>query len=69
MARHVVKPPKADMDQSVLNVRFVPIAAVSGCSKQRLYSITSSAVASNAGGNVSLIALAVFRLMTCLLCP
>jgi hypothetical protein len=45
-------------------VRFVPLAAVSTCSKPRSYSITSSAVARSCGWNSSPSALAVLRLIT-----
>jgi len=56
-------PPKADMVHRDRDVRFVPKAAVSNRSKQRTYSITSSASASSVGGTASPSALAVFILM------
>jgi hypothetical protein len=69
---------KADMGLSLIDVRFTPksghrsarwqcpLCANSGlmhCSKERRYSITSSAVASNLSGMLSPSALAVLRLM------
>ena|SRR6516162_365526 len=38
-------PPKADMDPHGRDVRFVPKADILRCSKERCYSITSSAIA------------------------
>jgi hypothetical protein len=57
-------PPKADMDQQGCDVRFVPKAVVSRCSKRRCYSTTSSARPSSEIGRVMPSALAVLRLRT-----
>ena len=57
-------PPKADMDQSSRDVRFVPKADILRCSKERRYSMTSSAIASSDGGTFKRWAFAVFRLIT-----
>jgi hypothetical protein len=53
---------KADIPQHRLDVRFVPKADILRCGKERRYSITSSARASNVGGMVMPSALAVLRL-------
>src|SRR5262249_1704350 len=55
---------RADIAAAGPRVRFVPEAAVSRCSKQLRYSITSSAVASSDGGTVRPSILAVEALMT-----
>jgi hypothetical protein len=47
-----VLPPKADIGTQSRNVRFVPKADILRCGKERRYSITSSARASNDGGIV-----------------
>jgi hypothetical protein len=46
-------PPKADIAERECHVRFVPKADVSRCSKATLYSITSSARSSKAGGTIT----------------
>ena len=56
-------PPLATEERTFQVGSFVPIPVVSRCSKT-LYSITSSARASNVGGMVRPSVLAVFRLMT-----
>jgi len=55
--------PRADIVAACRHVRFVSKPAVSNRSKQRSYSITSSARASSVGGNVMPRTLAVIRLM------
>jgi len=45
-------PPKAGIGIRSRHVRFVPKADILRCSKERRYSITSSAVASSVCGNV-----------------
>jgi len=55
--------PKADIAERNRHVRFVPKADVLRCSKERRYSITSSARPSISGGTVRPNALAVLRLM------
>ena len=57
-------PPKADIRDSDLHIRFVPIADILQRGKERRYSITLSARSSNDSGIVKLSALAVVRLMT-----
>ena len=52
-------PPKADMDQYSYDVRFMPKADILHCSKERRYSITSSARTSSERGIVRLSAFAV----------
>jgi hypothetical protein len=52
------------MDQHSRDVRFVPKADILRCSKERHYSITSSAMESNGCGASRPSALAVLRLMT-----
>src|SRR6516225_3633290 len=46
-------PPKADIGTQPRDVRFVPKADIPRCGKERRHSITSSAVASSAGGTVT----------------
>jgi len=46
-------PPKADIAERCLNVRFVPKAGILRCGKACCYSITSSARVRSAGGIVS----------------
>src|SRR5262245_17289369 len=55
-------PPKADIERSDGDVRFVPTAAVSNRSKQLSYSISSSARSRNDSGTVRPIAFEVLRL-------
>jgi hypothetical protein len=55
--------PKA-VARTLLDIAFVPQAAVSNCSKAAPYSITSSARASSAFGTVRPSVLAVLRLIT-----
>jgi hypothetical protein len=43
-------PPKADIAESDWHVRFVPKADILRCSKERRYSIASSAIESTPGG-------------------
>jgi hypothetical protein len=57
-------PPKADIAERDRDVRFVPKADILRCSKERRYSITSSARTSNEGGMVIPRALAVLRLIS-----
>jgi len=57
-------PPKADIDQSGRDVRFVPKANSSAPRQKSRYSITSSASASSLSGICRSNALAVLRLMT-----
>ena len=57
-------PPKADIGTSLRDVRFVPKADILRCSKERRYSITALARASNAAGKVRPRSLAVFGLIT-----
>ena len=55
--------PKADIIEREWHVRFVPKADILRCSKERPYSITSSARTKNDSGIFSPSALAVLRLM------
>ena len=57
-------PPIADIRVRGSDVCFVPKADILRCSKERRYSITSSARASNEGGTFRPSALAVTRLIT-----
>jgi len=43
-------PPKADIGAQSWNVRFVPKADILRCSKERRYSITTSAIESTPSG-------------------
>ena len=63
-SRHVRSTPKPDIDSSAWKCRYVPLSAVSRCSKKKRYSITSSASNCIELGTASPRALAVFRLMT-----
>ena len=56
-------PPKADIRHRDWHVRFVPKADILRCSKERRYSITSSAVTSSVVGTVNPRAVAVFLLI------
>jgi hypothetical protein len=55
-------PPKADIAECDGDVRFVPEADILHCGKERRYSITLSAMESNACGIVSASAVAVLTL-------
>jgi hypothetical protein len=55
---------KADIGASSRHVRLVPKAAVSRCSEEQSYSITSSARASSVGGLSRPSTVVVIRLMT-----
>jgi len=57
-------PPKADIQSSSSDVRFVPKADIPRCSEDRRYSITWSARPSSGKGRFSPRPSAVFRLIT-----
>jgi hypothetical protein len=57
-------PPTADINRRNRNVRYVPEAAVSNCSRAAPHSITSSARASTDVGTSRASAFAVLRLIT-----
>src|SRR6266404_2522118 len=57
-------PPRTDIERPVRHVRFVPRRDSCAAANQHLYSITSSARASSAGGMMTPSAFAVFKLIT-----
>ena len=64
MAPMSALPPKADMCDALVNVRFVPQRGTHAAQQRVVYSITSSARPSSVAGTSSARALAVLRLIT-----